>query len=311
MPPGFTIRHATEADRWEIAELIYISINHWYQIHGRGQLFQGGPHVADVFFEAYESLDPGCCIVAECNNSKRIMGSCFYHPRPLHVSLGIMAVHPNHWGSGTGKKLLDWIIDFSQQEDKPLRLTQSAINLDSFSLYNKAGFVPRQAYQDMFIEVPENGLDVTSDGDACVRDGRLEDVQQLAALEKRVSGITREQDYEFMIANELGYWGFSVYECSDNGELLGFLGSCAHPGCTMIGPGVSDNESVAESLLFHRLNAFAGKMAVFLIPVDAENLVQRLYSIGARNCELHFAQVLGDCQPYDGINMPTFMPETG
>ena len=30
MPPGFTIRHATEADRWEIAELIYISINHWY-----------------------------------------------------------------------------------------------------------------------------------------------------------------------------------------------------------------------------------------------------------------------------------------
>ena len=79
----------------------------------------------------------------------------------------------------------------------------------------------------------------------------------------------------------------------------------------MIGPGVSDNESVAESLLIHRLNAFAGKMAVFLIPVDAENLVQRLYSIGARNCELHFAQVLGDYQPYDGINMPTFMPETG
>ena len=307
----FAIRPMRHEDRSEVAELIYISINHWYQTHGQAAIFQGGPKVTEVFYDVYEALDPGCGLVAENKLTGRLMGSCFYHPRPHHISLGIMNVHPNHFGTGAGRALLQFIIDFSHRSDKPLRLTQSALNLDSFSLYNKAGFVPRQAYQDMFIEVPENGLDVTSDGDACVRDGRLEDVQQLAALEKRVSGITREQDYEFMIANELGYWGFSVYECSDSGELLGFLGSCAHPGCTMIGPGVSENGSVAESLLFHRLNAFAGKMAVFLIPVDAENLVQRLYSIGARNCELHFAQVLGDYQPYDGINMPTFMPETG
>jgi len=33
--------------------------------------------------------------------------------------------------------------------------------------------------------------------------------------------------------------------------------------------------------------------------------------LGARNCELHFAQVLGDAQPIAGVVMPTFLPESG
>ena len=60
----FEIRTMRDADRWEVAELIYISINHWYQTHGQAAIFHGGPAVTDIFFHVYEALDPGCGIVA-------------------------------------------------------------------------------------------------------------------------------------------------------------------------------------------------------------------------------------------------------
>src|SRR4029450_1138689 len=111
------------------------------------------------FYEVYSALEPGCAVVAENTRTGRLMGSCFYHPRKHHVSLGIMNVHPNYFGGGVARALLQHIIDYTERRGcKALRLTSSALNLDSFSLYNRAGFVPRYAYQDMFLKVPERGL---------------------------------------------------------------------------------------------------------------------------------------------------------
>src|SRR5215217_1810706 len=146
-------------DRSEVADLIYASINTWYRLRGMPQIFNGGPKVTDVFFEVYHALEPGCAVVAENRDTGRLMGSCFYHPRKHHVGLGIMNVHPNYFGQGVGRELLRFIIDFTDRNGLPaLSLTQSALNLDSFSLYNKAGFVPRCAYQDMIIAVPADGM---------------------------------------------------------------------------------------------------------------------------------------------------------
>jgi hypothetical protein len=44
--------------------------------------------------------------------------------------------------------------------------------------------------------------------------------------------------------------------------------------------------------------------------VEKEKLVRRLYDWGARNCELHFCQVRGEFQPYRGVNLPTYLPES-
>ena len=38
---------------------------------------------------------------------------------------------------------------------------------------------------------------------------------------------------------------------------------------------------------------------------------EHLYALGAKNCELHFAQVRGAWTAPAGVVMPTFMPETG
>jgi len=305
------LRALTPEDRFEVAELIYASINVWYRQHGLPAIFVGGPGVTEVFYDVYSALEPGCAVVAENPKTGRLMGSCFYHPRPHHVSLGIMNVHPNYFGQGVGRALLQYIIDFTDRHGyKSLRLTQSALNLDSFSLYNRAGFVPRYAYQDMFLAVPPQGLSQSVAGADRVRPATPNDVAGMAALEMEVSGISREQDYRYCIANELGFWYVAVYE-NPRGDIDGFIISSAHPALNMLGPCVARSEGEAAALILRELDQHRGRSPVFLIPVDRPKLVGQMYSWGARNCELHFCQVRGEFQPFRGINMPTFLPETG
>ena len=308
---AFTIRTMMKEDRHAVSELIYLSINHWYQVHGMPAIFQGGPSVCDIFFDVYEALDPECGIVAVDTRTDSIIGSCFYHPRAHHVSLGIMTVHPNHFSCGAGRALLQWIIDIAASQQKPLRLTQSALNVDSFSLYSKAGFIPRHAYQDMVLEIPVSGLDVDCPGLHCVRPATEADIPAMADLEFQVAGISRTEDYQYLIDNADGHWHMSVYVDDESNALTGFLGSCNHPATNLIGPGVSENESVATALLVTELDRHRGQSPVFLVPMEADQLVRSAYDWGARNCEMHFCQVLGDYQPFAGVNMPTFMPETG
>ncbi len=301
---------AMERKDWaEVADLIYVSTNYWYETHGRPAIFRGGPSATMLFCEVYESLDPGCCVVAESTATGRLMGSCFYHPRETHVSLGIMNVHPNYFGKGVARALLNFIIDFADREKKPLRLVSSALNLDSFSLYTRAGFVPRCAFQDMFLEVPKSGLSATNALSSRVRPATLDDVEKMAAIELAISGISRRKDYRHFIENAAGIWHVSVLE-NDSHALDGFCVSIAHPGSNIVGPGVARTEDGAAALLLAELNQNRGRTPVFLVPVHCEKLVQFAYGLGAKNCEMHFAQVRGAFTNFNGVVLPSFMPET-
>jgi GNAT superfamily N-acetyltransferase len=303
---------AMEPEEWsEVADLIYVSLNYWCEANGRPAVFRGGPGSTRVFCEVYEALDPGHCLVAEHLETGRLAGSCFYRARETHCSLGIMTVHPVYFGTGIGKALLEQIVKAARSEGTPLRLVSSALNLDSFSLYSRAGFVPRHAYQDMYLSVPSAGLTPGHGlpGQESVREATLDDVEAMSALELEVAGISRTKDYRYFVENREGFWHVSVSEGA-GGRLDGYLVSCGHPGLNMIGPGVARSEEQAAALLFTELNVNAGRTPLFLLPVEYGGLVQQAYSWGARNCELHFAQVLGEAPPFRGVTMPTFLPET-
>jgi len=263
----------------------------------------------ELFCTVYEALDPDCCLVAEDAEAGRLAGSCFYHPRPTHVSLGIMNVHPDCFGQGVARRMLTHITHLADAEGKPTRLVSSAVNLDSFSLYNRAGFVPHVIYQDMIMAVPEDGLAVNAP-DGGIREATPDDVPAMVELEMAVSGIRREKDYRYFIDNADGIWHVSVLE-GDGGRLDGFLVSVAHAGSNMLGPGVMRNEGQAAALIHAELTHNRGRQPVWLIPSACPGLVRTMYEWGARNCELHFAQVRGAWTPVNGIAMPTFMPETG
>ena len=219
------IRQMRAADRLEVAELICVSTNFWYQSRGHGPFFSR-PVDAEVFFDVYEALDPGCGLVAVSRHSGRLVGSRFVHPRSTHVSLGIMNVHPNYFGCGAGRELLDAIVAWADREQKPLRLVSSAMNLDSYSLYTRAGFVPRAAFQDMMVEVPPEGLDHTVPNADSVREATAGDIEAMTALEMELVGICRDKDFRYFLDNREGFWHVSV-AASPRGGLDGFLVSSA------------------------------------------------------------------------------------
>ena len=304
------LRPMADADRFAVAELIYASINTWYLTHGRPQIFYGGPAVTEVFYDVYHELSPGGAIIAQNTRTGQLMGSCFFHERERHVSLGIMTVHPNYYGSGAGGALLRYITEFADRHRKPVRLTQSAINVESFSLYNRGGFVPRYSYQDMFVPVPDAGLPFSTPGLDRVRPATEADIPAMASLEEEVSGITREPDYRYCLANRLGFWSVAVIE-SPNGGLDGWMISSGHAAMNLLGPCIARTEEAAAALILHGLNLYPGRAPVFLVPMEKERLVRQAYAWGARNCEMHFCQVRGEFRPFRGVNMPSFLPETG
>ena len=277
-------------------------------LQGMAVLIHDGSAAGDV----YESLDPGCCVVAEDLKTGNLAGSCFFHLRETHLALGIMNAHPDYFGMGVAKMILKEILSIASEKKLPVRLVSSAMNLDSFSLYTKVGFVPQMTFQDMALNVPRSGLEQEPpEGTHSVRDATLDDVCAIADLEFELNGIRREKDYEFFTINESGHWGVSVFE-SANGKIEGFLCSVNSDGSKMLGPGVMRQAQHAESLIYHELDKrHRGNSPVFLIPVNQGDLVKSLYGWGARNCEMHLCQVLGDCPPMNGVTMPSFMPETG
>ena len=309
--PEFHLRAMEAAERFEVAELICASMNVWDILHGRAPgTFRGGPAQTAVFPDVYERLDPGHTLVAEHAETGRLLGSCFYRARETHVSLGIMNVHPNHYGQGVAKALLEHIVDFQERKGVPLRLVSSALSLDSFSLYTKAGFVPRLFYQDLVLEVPADGVDVRPEGLERVRDATLDDVESMAEVELELSGIARRRDYRFFVENEDGNWSMAVYE-GPGGRIEGYLASIGHPLFLEFGPGVARDEQVGAALLVDHLNRYRGRWVYFLIPVEATELVRLCYRLGGRNTEIHIAQVRGESQSFRGVSFPTFMPETG
>lgn len=298
-----------QSQQWnEVATLIYESTNSWYESNRGHAIFEQGPDSTLLFCQVYESLDPDCCLVAVDEKSGQIIGSCFYHPRETHYSLGIMNVRPSAFGKGVARSLLAKIIELAEADRKPIRLVSSAMNLDSFSLYTKAGFVPRQTYQDMFIEIPDSGIVNDSNLASLVRDAQFDDVEAISKLEYSVAHVTREKDYRYFLENQLGCWHTSVLYVGE--QLRGWIVSIAHPASNMIGPCIARDQETAIALLQAEINYRAGQSMVFLVPVEANKIVQSAYLWGAKNCELHVAQVFGEFQPFAGIVMPTFMPET-
>lgn len=300
----------TAADREPIARLLHRALVHWYESRlGQGARFGESHETFKLFPEVYEALDPGECVTAR-TSSGEIVGVCFSHERETHVSVGIVATSPDAGGRGIAKKMMSLVLEKAKRLGKPARLVSSLLNLDSFSLYTRLGFVPGAIFQDLLITVPDTGMTAAvPSGIERVREAVLADAPRIADFEQLQQGIRREKDFAFFMRNEVGAWRLLVSEVAE-GSVKGFLGMSTHPSCTMIGPGVAADEETAIALLWKALDGLRGKTLVFLAPCTASKLVRTAYSWGARNVELHVAQSTAPIAGAKGIVFPTFMPET-
>lgn len=311
MPTNFIIRQKKESDNEGVAKLIMDSLNVWYRKNRGFESCVPSLEAASIYTRIYDALDPDCCVVAEDADTGQLAGSCFFHPRPTHVSLGIMTVSPEYFGRRVSSKILAYIVGVAERRNQTLRLVSSAMNLDSFSLYSKAGFVPRAMFHDVQVEVPGEGFIERPTQGKTIRDAALDDVDAIVALEREVCGIDRAKDYRFFIENRDGIWGTSVLVDDATRAIDGVMCSVKDPGCNMVGPGAARTEEGAIALVKRELNRYKGEWApIVLVPTDCVAMGQEIYAIGGKNTETHVAQSLGPVPEKRGVVIPTFMPET-
>ena len=298
-----------EAQFDEAAGLIHTSLASWYGRHlNQPDRFGAAWEPFRIFPEVYEALDPGCAVTARDPVSQQLLGLCFYHPRPSHVSVGIVVTHPAAGGRGVARKMLEEVLASADALNLPVRLVSSLMSLDSFSLYTRLGFVPGTLFQDL--QFPPGKLPPLVAEQGTIRRMLEADVPALVELEERLSGIRREQDFAFFVRNERHLW-HTLILLGPDGIPRGFLGSIAQGGTRMLGPGLMQTEEDALALISAQLHHHAPGNPVILVPARAAGLVASLYRSGARNVELHVAQVRGTGREPEGIVIPTFLPESG
>lgn len=317
---SFTIRAAAPEEKREVAHLIYDSTNAWYQKNRGMSVFSGEKDDALLFCRTYEALDGAENLLVAYDSEKgRIAGSCFVHPRPTHVSLGIMNVHPDYFGQGIAPMLLRKIADFARERGQTLYLVSSAMNLDSFSLYSRLGFTPYAVCQDMMFQSFdwERALGALSDSARAllpkVREAEEKDLPGIAALEREVTGLDHGRDFAYFIQNPDGIWKTWVLEGTD-GKIEAVLASVCDPASCMLGPGFMRTDEQMAALIcsaYRYLTYSLPKPAapIFLVPCKCTEGLRMLYAAGARNTEIHLMQALGEYETPRGIVMPTFMPE--
>lgn len=289
----------------ELAKLLHASLDVWHRTRLNVDRFGTEWEPFRLTVDVYEALDPGCCVVA-LDDSGAMIGSAFYHPRETHVGVGVVSVHPNAFNQGVGRAMMQEIIRVA--DGKPLRLVSSAMNLDSFSLYTRLGFVPQLILQSMTMNVPAAGFAGAS---TRARPATMADVPAIADFEFRLNGIRKEQDYRFFVENKAGCWRLIVIDKPD-GSLAGFLAASALPTDNMLGQGVAEDEAVMIELLHSMLDVhFRGQTVAFILPSKCSRLVRQAYAWGARNRETNLLSVLGEAPAIQGVTLPTFLPESG
>ena len=318
MTDELILRTALPGDADGLAELIHRSTNAWYRGKFGYEVFACSPAEVRLFVDTYEALDPGRCLVIEDVQAGVLAGSCFVHPRATHISLGILNVDAAYTGRGIARRLVNAVTQQADAMGLPTRLVSSAMNLDSYSLYSRAGFVPYSFFQDMLIEAPL-GLLTVKDPAArharrCVTPTTHADVPSLTELELACLGIQRPDDLAYFVDHASSGW--QVLTARDEaGKVTGYLASIAQPACRIVGPGVSVDEPTMVALLAEQLERRAGETMLVVAPADRPGVVDQLYHWGARNCETHVAQ----CRPaagsairpsVSGVFLPTFLPET-
>lgn len=291
-----------------VARLLHQSLSNWYQ-NNLNQAARFGPtHLPFIHFPTlYRHLDPEHCLGAW--HGQQLAGVAFLHPRPTHVSVGIIATNPTFAGRGIAKMFMTRACAIADQQNLPLRLVSSLLNLDSFSLYSRCGLRPVNVYQDILLSVPNQGFAPSDVQGVQILSAHAENAREIAHSEFELCGVSRTHDHLALLCRTALPWEVLIAR-DQSGTLIGSMTFTQHPDWNMLGPGFARDEAVLLMLILHALRHLKGRDIVILVPSDAREILSSMYRMGGRNIELHALQVRGAWTPQAGISLPTFLPET-
>lgn len=305
---GFTLGRLQPSQYDDAASLIHASTNAWYLKNTGRAAFSCEPSGCRLFPDTYDALDAGQCITAVDDTTGTLIGTCYLHPRETHIGVGIVNTAPDVASAGVASQMLREACAIADASGLPLRLVSSASNLDSYSLYNRQGFVARQTFQDMVLPVPEDTVVLTGDVDTSgIRRANSEDVPGIAALERELTGSYRPADWNHFLETD----HFAVFvDVAPDGSITGALNVTNHTANCTLGPAHARYEASVCRLLAAALPEVAGRTALILVSPAATTVTSLLYRWKARNADIHLLQVRGEYQAPTGIQLMTFLPES-
>jgi hypothetical protein len=128
------------------------------------------------------------CVVAEAGG--RIVGSNCLDERSIIAGVGPITVDPNGQNRGSGRKLMQAVLDRARERGAPgVRLVQAAFHNRSLSLYAGLGFEIREPLSCM------QGRTAQRIVPGCtVRPARPEDVDRCCVIARQVHGFDRGRE---------------------------------------------------------------------------------------------------------------------
>jgi predicted N-acetyltransferase YhbS len=291
-----SVRPIVPEDAPVVGEIIAVAFNEVFQRHGFPPQFpsvETGQRLA-ALYAGYSDTQG---FVAEGNG--RIVGSGFLHVRGDKAGIGPVTVDPRVQGAGAGRAIMHRLLEESRHCSS-VRLIQDAFNSVSFALYSKLGFVPRDVVPVLEAEDPRpqpiaNGADV--------RNMTPADLDEVAALDTRVTGLARRCDFDLL----LGFGSHLV--CQRGGRIVGYLFRLALGDVNHLGPAAAEEADDLKSLLHHAAQMPGAKAARIALPASQTEVVQYAMDSGYKVGHISTYMVRGEWQPPEGVCAIALFPE--
>jgi len=286
----------TAADVPAVGQVIAVAVNDVCHRHGFPSPWPR-PETAERMTGFYVSYPEARGFVAEENG--RLVGSGFAHVRADKASIGPVTVAPEAQGSGAGRAIMERLLE-ETRECSSVRLIQDAFNNVSFSLYSKLGFVPREVVARFVAESPRPKAPESS---LVVRDMTTADLDSVAALDERKTGMRRRPDFALLLS--LG----SQLVCERDGCLTGFLCRVPADGECMLGPGAAETIDDLRALLCAAVRVPGPARVRFWVTARQDELVRYAFDAGFLISSLSTYMVKGEWQPPPGPHFMAMFPE--
>jgi predicted N-acetyltransferase YhbS len=286
----------TVADVPAVGRIIAEAFNDVWQRHGFPAPWPR-PETADQMTGFYVNYSEARGFVAERDGT--LVGSGFAHIRGDKAGIGPVTVAPEAQSRGVGRALMARLLD-EARECSSVRLIQDPFNNVSFSLYSKLGFVPRDVVARFVTEDPRPTQPRNS---PAVRAMTTDDLESVAALDERKTGMRRPLDYALLMS--LG----SQLVCQRDGRVIGFLCRVPTDDEVMLGPGAAETLDDLRALLGEALRIPGPHRTRVWLTASQHDLLRCVFDAGFAISSISTYMVKGDWQPPPGPHFMAMFPE--
>jgi len=293
---GVSVRPMTVADVPAVGRIIAVAFNDVWQRHGFPAPWPR-PETAELMTGVYVGYPEARGFVAERDGT--LVGSGFAHIRGDKAGIGPVTVAPEAQSRGVGRALMARLLE-EARECSSVRLIQDPFNNVSFSLYSKLGFVPRDVVARFVTEDPRPAPPGNS---PAVRAMTTSDIESVAALDERKTGMRRRPDYTLLLS--LG----SQLVCQRDGRLTGFLCRVPTDDEVMLGPGAAESLEDLRVLLEEALRTPGPRRMRVWLTASQHELLRCVFDAGFAISSVSTYMVKGKWQPPPGPHFMAMFPE--